>query len=183
MRKLIVAAVAVAAAAVPALTPALASANVPRCQVPVAGSTATFTVTSPVTLGDWSNVWNHDFTVTVQPDGSFVGTDLVYNGDPSTGFIEQDSGTFNSDGTISLNANRPFDYVNSWSLDHAKTDGSITDATTQPTVPWTVEMKVTPPAFNLTDFRNHGQYVSSQGGGKDAAQSCVGMPLNSAQGQ
>src|SRR5437764_7979481 len=27
---------------------------------------------------------------------------------------------------------------------------------------------------------NHGQYVSSQGGGKVAAQSCTGMPLNSA---
>jgi hypothetical protein len=37
-------------------------------------------------------------------------------------------------------------------------------------------------ATSTTDL-NHGQYVKSQGGGKDAAQSCVGMPLNSKQGK
>ena len=31
--------------------------------------------------------------------------------------------------------------------------------------------------------KNHGQYVKAQGGGKDAAQACAGMPLNSTQGK
>ena len=31
----------------------------------------------------------------------------------------------------------------------------------------------------VTDFANHGEYVTAMGGGKIAAQKCVGMPLNS----
>ena len=31
--------------------------------------------------------------------------------------------------------------------------------------------------------KNHGEYVSSMGGGKIAAQKCNGMPLNSKQGK
>ena len=30
----------------------------------------------------------------------------------------------------------------------------------------------------LTHFKNHGEYVSSQGGGSDAAHSCIGMPIH-----
>jgi hypothetical protein len=32
---------------------------------------------------------------------------------------------------------------------------------------------------NTSTYDNHGQYVSSQGGGDDAAHSCIGMPINS----
>ena len=38
-------------------------------------------------------------------------------------------------------------------------------------------------AVTTTTDLNHGQYVKSQGGGKDAAQACAGMPVNSAQGK
>jgi hypothetical protein len=29
-----------------------------------------------------------------------------------------------------------------------------------------------------SDYKNHGDYVSSQGGGSDAARSCIGMPIH-----
>ena len=31
--------------------------------------------------------------------------------------------------------------------------------------------------LTTTNFKNHGDYVSSQGGGSDAAHSCIGMPI------
>ena len=33
-------------------------------------------------------------------------------------------------------------------------------------------------AVNTTNFKNHGDYVSSSGGGNDAAHSCIGMPIH-----
>ena len=33
-------------------------------------------------------------------------------------------------------------------------------------------------AVTTTNFKNHGDYVCSQGGGDDAAHSCIGMPIN-----
>ena len=33
-------------------------------------------------------------------------------------------------------------------------------------------------AVNTSNFKNHGDYVSSQGGGNDAAHSCIGMPIH-----
>jgi hypothetical protein len=168
-----------------AAVPSVASANVPRCQAPVTEpATATFTVTSPTAPGDWGSLWHHDFTVTVQPNGSFTGSDHVYG--PTADFTELTTGTFNSDGTVSLTSSRDPYYVSSWSLDHAVMDGAtIADATTQPEVPWVVEMRVSPPEMSAptTTDMNHGQYVKSQGGGKEAAQSCIGMPLNSTEGR
>ncbi len=32
-------------------------------------------------------------------------------------------------------------------------------------------------AVTTSNFKNHGDYVSSQGGGSDAAHSCIGMPI------
>ena len=29
-----------------------------------------------------------------------------------------------------------------------------------------------------SDYKNHGDYVTSQGGGSDAAHSCIGMPIS-----
>jgi hypothetical protein len=33
-------------------------------------------------------------------------------------------------------------------------------------------------AVSTTNYKNHGDYVSSQGGGDDAAHSCIGMPIH-----
>ena len=52
--------------------------------------------------------------------------------------------------------------------------------------PQPVEFVVSLPTFvtvttedGVTDFANHGEYVDAMGGGKIAAQKCVGMPLTS----
>jgi len=38
---------------------------------------------------------------------------------------------------------------------------------------WTVSFTT-----ETSNFKNHGDYVSSQGGGSDAAHSCIGMPVH-----
>ena len=69
MRKLIMALMAVAMFAI---IPSVASADVPRCDETVAVNTtvttAKFTVNQPKdTVGQYSNVWRHEFTVIVLP--------------------------------------------------------------------------------------------------------------------
>lgn len=52
-------------------------------------------------------------------------------------------------------------------------DGSLIDVS-----PNRLEVRVsktTPIA--TTNYKNHGEYVSSVGGGSDAAHSCIGMPI------
>ena len=66
-----------------------------------------------------------------------------------------------------------------YSLSNAPLDNStVTLATSTPTAPWVLEFKVgatTPIASS--HYKNHGDYVTSQGGGNDAAHSCIGMPI------
>ncbi|MGA8485617.1 MAG: hypothetical protein WB684_00965, partial [Gaiella sp.] len=62
--------------------PSVASADVPRCEasVPVntTVTTAKFTALQPKdTVGQFGNVWKHDYTVIVNSDGSFSGTGAV----------------------------------------------------------------------------------------------------------
>ena len=99
--------------------------------------------------------------------------------------MRQDPGTLNEDitgsfgnGTVSLTANRE-DGV-SFSLVNAPTNNdAVTLATSNPVVPWALEFKATTPSFtNTSNYKNHGDYVSSQGGGSDAAHSCIGMPIH-----
>jgi hypothetical protein len=148
-------------------------------------ATATFTITQPAgQISQWDNVWTHNFTVTVQPDGTFAGTGVESGQDqngPQT-FNETVSGTF-ANNTVSLTVSRDDGVV--FSLANAPTDGStVTVATSTPQVGWPLEFKATAPVMSAptTTDLNHGQYVKWQGGGKEAAQACAGMPLNSAQG-
>ena len=45
---------------------------------------------------------------------------------------------------------------------------------------WSPPLTSTP---GTESVKNHGQFVKAQGGGKEAAQACAGMPLNSTQGK
>jgi hypothetical protein len=152
-----------------------ASADVARYQT----QTATFTVTQPYgAVGQWKDVWTHTFTVTVNPcDGSFTGTGKQYDNNNNQAYTEDVTGSF-SGGKVNLTVTRNDGVV--WSLAYAPTNGSsVTLATTNPVVNWPVEMKVTLQQFtDLTHYKNHGDYVSSQGGGDDAAHSCIGMPVS-----
>ena len=178
MRKIIPAAIIVGSLATLAV-PALASADVARYQT----KTATFTTTQPAgSFGQFDDVWTHNYKVTINPcDNTFSGTG-VESGQDQNGaqtFNESVTGTFNADGTTSLVNTRDDGVV--WSLTNAKTDGSVTFAQLiAPAIPSNLEFKVTPKEItNTSNYKNHGDYVSSQGGGADAAHSCIGMPINS----
>jgi hypothetical protein len=179
MRKFILGVAAVAALALPAA----ASADVARYQV----QTATFTAVQPAgVFSQFDNVWTHSLTVTTNPcDGTFSGTGFQNGADQSTTLVDQPvnvSGTFNADGTVTLSETRPSDGV-SWTLTNAVTDNNTVNlgTLTFPNDPgYLLEFKVSAPTFtDSTHFKNHGQYVSSVGGGSDAAHSCIGMPVNS----
>jgi hypothetical protein len=169
-------AVAVAAVASTAVI-ASASAGVERYQ----SQTATFTVTQPAgQVGQWGNVWTHDYQVKVNPcNGTFTGTGKVYGEDQNGKFSDSEtiSGTFAKD-SVSLTATRNSDNLE-YRLVDAPFGDTVTIATLKVQVPWKIEMKVTNPIFtNTSNFKNHGGYVSSQGGGFDAAHSCIGMPVS-----
>jgi hypothetical protein len=175
MRKFILAA-SIAALAVPAVAPAIASADVQRYQM----ETATFTVTQPQgETGQWTKVWNHAYSVTLNPcTNKFEGTGTQYSAtDPFTG-TETVSGTY-ANGKLTYTSLRN-DGV-SWTLANAPTDGtSVTLGAAIPAVSWPLEFTVSPLKIkDLTSVKNHGQYVSSVGGGDDAAHSCIGMPIQS----
>ena len=179
MRKLIIGATTIAALAVPTIAPALASASVDRYQT----QDATFTTTQPAgTYGQFDNVWTHKYTVNVNPcDGTFSGTGVETGHDQfgPGNFTETVKGSFNADGTISLVNTRNDGVI--WSLDNIKTDNSTTTLATliNPNIPSNLEFHATAPDFtNTSAFKNHGEYVSSQGGGSDAAHSCIGMPIH-----
>ena len=170
-------ALAVAAIATMAVVSS-ASAGVERYQT----QTATFTVTQPAgAVGQWGNVWTHDYKVTVNPcDGTFTGIGKVYGEDQNGQFSDSEkiSGTFAKD-SVRLTATRKSDGLQ-YSLTNAPTDNAtVSLATLNVEVPWKIEMKVTMPIFtNTSNFKNHGDYVSSQGGGSDAAHSCIEMPIH-----
>jgi hypothetical protein len=178
MRKLILAATTIAALAVPTIVPAFASADVARYQP----QTATFTVTQPAgQVGQWGNVWTHNYKVDVNPcDSTFSGTGEVFGHDQNGPFsdTEKVTGKF-SNNSVTLTATRASDGL-AYNLTNAPTDNStVTNATLNVSVAWAIEMKVTVPVFtNLSNYKNHGEYVSSQGGGSDAAHSCIGMPIH-----
>jgi hypothetical protein len=171
LRLLAIAVVAIAAS----IVAGTASADVARYQT----QTAKFTVTQPYgAVGQWQNLWTHNLTVTVNPcDGTFTGTGVQFDNNNNQAYTENVTGSF-SGGKVSLTATRNDGVV--WSLSGAPTDGtSVTLATTDPVVPWAVEMKVSQVDFkDATQFKNHGEYVSSMGGGADAAHSCIGMPIS-----
>jgi hypothetical protein len=151
--------------------------------------TATFRMTEPRGEG---GMWYSDFTVVVKDDGTFTGTDDVYGvanpgdmygvvnpGDKLDEFSEQNSGTITETGGkyyVSLTAKRDPNVIDGYSLTNAPMDG-VTSSTkaVYPNPGWNVEVKVTEPVFTptttttTTDYKNHGDFVSSQGGGSDAA--------------
>ncbi|WP_028067659.1 hypothetical protein [Solirubrobacter soli] len=183
--KLILAAGAIAALAVPSV----ASAN----------TTATFHATQP--SGGGGN-WDHTYTVDVNADGTFTGTNVITgldNGQTAT-VNETVSGTL-ADGDhdgyadhVTLTANRGSGfYTFQWGVNDAPMDGVADNMDAGTTsYAWAKDWQgsalpitFTAPSARLfavsdsTDYKNHGQYVKSQGGGKDAAQSSIGMPEQS----
>lgn len=196
-----------------AFSTATANADVARqCTTvtTVAGTpgAATFTAIQPKDFyGQWTDIWTHNYTVTVQPDGSFSGTGNQFGSGLGDNPVDAETlaGTF-----FDTDNNGKYDHVTytihrasdnaSWTLTNAPMDstsaatGTSTNATaiTSGDPAQTVQipdgqvvefhidlLSATATAPVTTDFANHGAYVSAMGGGKDAAQSCVGMPSQS----
>ena len=172
MRKIILA-FAVAAVASMAVI-ASASAGVARYQT----QSMTITAVQPKdAVGQWDNVWTHTYNVELNPcDGSFSGVGSLsgtgsgfYSDETIAGHLEEDAVTFTAtrlvDGLV-------------YSLSDAPLDNStVTLATSNPHVSWPLEFKVSKTMGASSNYRNHGEYVAAQGGGSDAAHSCIGMPV------
>ncbi len=135
------------------------------------------------TVGQFTDNWTHTYNVTVNPcDGTFTGSGSV-SGTPtdsdSRGFLgnETITGQLNGDNTISYTATR-VESGEVYSLTNAKLDGTTEAlATSNPAVSFPITFHVSATTADLTHYKNHGDYVSSQGGGSDAAHSCIGMPI------
>jgi hypothetical protein len=167
-------ALAVAAIATMAVVSS-ASADVARYQT----QSMTITAVQPEgAVGQWTNVWTHTYNVTLNPcDGSFSGTGSLsgtlngpYSNETITGHLDDGN-------TVSFTATRPDGVV--YSLTNAPLDGTtVSYATSNPSVSWPLEFHVTNTMGAFSNFKNHGDYVSSPGGGSDAAHSCIGMPVH-----
>ena len=177
MRKLITAALAMSALAA-LVVPSLASADVARYQT----QTATFTATQPYGVNhQFDHVWTHTITVNVNPcENTFDGTATITGANGEQPPTEHWTGTFGN-GTISYSMTRS-DTAGTADLVNGVTDGTtINHPTTSVPNGYVdqVDMKITSPQFsNTSNFKNHGEYVSQQGGGSDAAHSCIGMPIH-----
>jgi hypothetical protein len=172
LKKIILAAAVVAVASMAVAS--FASAGVARYQ----SQSMTLTAVQPEgAVGQWQNVWTHTYNVTLNPcDGSFSGDGSLSG--TINGFYSNETITGHLDGNaVSFTATRP-DGVE-YSLSNAPLDNTtVTLATSTPTVPFDLEFKVSATMKATSDYKNHGEYVASQGGGSDAAHSCIGMPIH-----
>jgi hypothetical protein len=178
---------------------ALVVPSVASADVQPANTTATFHATQP--SGGGGN-WNHTFTVDADATGAFTGTNVITGLDAGQTVTvnETVSGQFtDSDNNgyadhVSLTAIRGSGfYTFNWSVSNAPMNGAIDSMSLGTTSFATAEnwqggplpITFTAPSERIftvadsTEYKNHGQYVSAQGGGKDAAQSSIGMPVQS----
>src|SRR3954469_12121593 len=146
MRKLIMTGMAIAMLAVPAF----ASADVPRYQ------TQTGTLTTHVAYGDQSSV--HTYKVTINPcDNTFTGND----GSSRWAENEQITSGKITASDITIQAIYPDGY--SWDVASGGNGSDVVGRAFKVTNDLTTT--------NSTSYKNHGAYVSAQGGGDDAAHS------------
>ena len=99
MRKILLGLAATALVATPLVAATSANAAVERqCETVTTGTgitTATFTVNQPKdTTTQFANVWKHDYTVTVQSDGTFAGTGSITDNGGAVTWTETITGSF-----------------------------------------------------------------------------------------
>jgi hypothetical protein len=137
---------------------AFASADVQRYQVPTK---------LDVSLTDAQPGNHHAFTITSACDGTFTGTGQ--GSAEAGGANETISGTLVGD-HLTFTA-RYTDFIPGYTWSY---DGPLSGAA--------LGMNATgyhaKAAVTMSTFKNHGDYVSSVGGGDDAAHSCIGMPIH-----
>ena len=161
MKKIILA-VATAAMASMAIA-AVASGDVQRYQP---------TATLVVTLTNAQPGNQHTFTITwTNPcgtDGAFTGTGQ--GSAAAGGASETISGTL-ANGHLTFTAVYT-SFIPGYTYMHC--DGPLSGGTLGGAASG---YTITASVAAINSFENHGDYVSSQGGGSDAAHSCIGMPI------
>jgi hypothetical protein len=172
MRKFILAITAITAMATLAV-PALASASVQRYQTETATLTTTLTGLDLV----------HKFEVTINPcTNTFEGTGSSYQAAFGGLHQEKINGTLNADGTVSFESAYQNDSTYpgyQWGVNNASVNGTTATDLWDTMQEQGVQTVSTLHVDSTTQYKNHGDYVSSVGGGSDAAHSCIGMPINS----
>src|SRR3954447_2048974 len=190
--KFILVAGALAALAVPSV----ASAKVERCPATTTTTTntaksATFTVNQPKdSTGQYTNVWRHEYEVAIGADGhSFIGTGKIYdNGATDTTWTEDVTGSLNADGTLTMQTT-PVGGGATFLVTNAPMNGTVVLVDTNGTWPQNdVTFKIDAPkiisdsVITTIEYKNHGESVSAANGGKEAAQACAGMPVQTTKG-
>jgi len=172
----------------------VASAKVERCAATTVTDTgpktATFTVNQPKdTVSQYSNVWRHEYEVAINPDGtSFVGTGKIYdNGATDTTWTETVTGSI-IDGKLSMQTT-PVGGGATFKVTNAPMDNTVVPVDTNGTWPANdVTFKIGAPTITggsvitTIEYKNHGEYVSANGGGKEIAAACAGMPVQTPKG-
>ena len=179
--------------------PSIASADVARCEASVTPGTtvktATFTVTQPAQENNqWTRLWTHNYTVTVNADGTFSGTGQILGDDQNGRSTSFARGRRDGHRQVRHRPSRSHRLRRCPSCRRdvradGRPDRGHVSVDGQPVVAQQHRDEGSVPVFTDTttttteSVKNHGQFVKAQGGGKIAAQACAGMPLNSTQGK
>ena len=129
--------------------------------------------------------YGHTYTVVMNPcdDGSVTATGWQWGSDGNPLVHNPDetiTATLSSDGTMLIF--NPAVYVGGWGGSPYSWSGAFPVAGGTFTVSDSLggvypDVVITLTNTASTNFKNHGEYVSSMGGGADAAHSCIGMPM------
>lgn len=156
MKKIILAAAVMALASL--TVAAFASAGVARYQA---------ATDLKVTASFNGATYVHNYKLDSSCDGSFTGT----GGMDSLGLVEKIHGTIDGSRIVIHSDYQTYNVPFNWNYDGPLNGGgTYTDSAGQAV---TVKAEVT-----TTDFKNHGDFVSSQPDKNDAAHSCIGMPIH-----
>lgn len=116
------------------------------------------------------NTYIHNFMVTVNPcDGTIIitgstpGGSWYYTTETVTGTLASGVITFQS------KYNGPYNPGYTWSGSFPVAGGALSGQYTG---------TVTKGSMTSSTYKSHGDFVSSMGGGSDAAHSCIGMPIH-----
>jgi len=128
------------------------------------------TQTSTLTVSAMGGAYVHTYTITTNPcNDTFIGS----GGIASLGLNEIVSGTITGQNISIDGAYQTFNPGYTWHYDGPLSGGASHDSMGQ-----TVPVTFTNAPTSTSNFKNHGDYVSSQGGGSDPAHSCIGMPVS-----
>jgi len=183
MRKLITLSISLLALAAVVLPTAAMAKGVERVQCEITPATVTFTVLQPKdVVGQFDNVWRHEFEVTLNANSNtFGGRSKVYAPDNTLTWEEEVTGSFNDAKTAVSFETAPVGGGATFKVVEAPMDNRTVTAEST----WTqniIEFRISPVVVipgTTSDYKNHGDYVSSNGGGADAAHDSCGMPVNS----